>query len=43
MNRSGRLTLIKTTLMVMTTYVSICIGLPPWMHKALEKIMKVFL
>jgi hypothetical protein len=43
MNRSRRLALIKTILMVMTTYVSIYIGLPPWMHKALEKIMKAFL
>jgi hypothetical protein len=43
MNRSRRLALIKTTLMVMTTYVSIYIGLPPWMHKALEKIMKAFI
>jgi hypothetical protein len=43
MNQSGRLALIKTMLMVMTTYVTICIRLPPRMHKAMEKIMKAFL
>jgi hypothetical protein len=42
MNHNGRLALIKITLMAMTTYVSICIGLPPWMHKVLEKITKAF-
>jgi hypothetical protein len=43
MNRSGRLGLIKSTLMVMSIYISISIGLPPWLHKAMEKVMKVFL
>jgi hypothetical protein len=26
----------------MTIYTSICIGLPPWMHKALDKVTKAF-
>jgi hypothetical protein len=43
MHRSGRLALIKSTLAAMSVYISISIGLPGWMHKALEKIMKGFL
>jgi hypothetical protein len=43
MNKSGRLALQKCTLSAMTIYTSICICFPPWMHKALDKIMKVFL
>jgi hypothetical protein len=43
MHRSGHLALIKSTLMAMPVYMSISIGLPEWMHKALEKIMKGFL
>jgi hypothetical protein len=42
MHPSGRLALIKTTLLEMSVYLSICLGLP-WMHRALEKIMKSFL
>jgi hypothetical protein len=43
MNRSDRLVLTKTTLTIMVVYISICMDLPPWMHRALEKIMKAFL
>jgi hypothetical protein len=43
MIRSGRLALIKFTLSVVMTHLAICTGLPPWVHKALEMIMKVFL
>jgi hypothetical protein len=42
MNKSGRLAFIKSTLTAMTIYTSICIGLPPWMHKALDKVTKAF-
>jgi hypothetical protein len=43
MNCSGRLELIKSTLTAMVIYISICMGLPPWVIKALEKILKAFL
>jgi hypothetical protein len=43
MNHSGRLALIRSTLSAMTTHLAISIGLPPWVLKALEKIMKAFL
>jgi hypothetical protein len=43
MHRSGRLTLIKTTLSVVLVYASINLGLPQWLHKAMQKVMKVFL
>jgi hypothetical protein len=43
MHHSSRLALIKSTLAAMLVYVSISIGLPGWMHKALEMIMKGFL
>jgi hypothetical protein len=41
--RSGRLTLIKMTLSTIPIYTSISLGLPPCMHKALNKIMTAFL
>jgi hypothetical protein len=43
MHRSGDLTLIKTTLSAILVYTSIGIRLPPWLIKALQKIMKAFL
>jgi hypothetical protein len=43
MNHSGRLALIKSTLTAMVVYISIFMGLPPWMHMALKKVMKAFL
>jgi hypothetical protein len=43
MNRNGRLELIKSTLSSMAVYISICMGLPPWVIKALEKIFKALL
>jgi hypothetical protein len=43
MNRSGRLALIKSTLSTVPIYISISIGLPAWVYKAFEKIMKGFL
>jgi hypothetical protein len=43
MQRSGQLTLIKTTLTAITVYLAISLGLPPWMIKALTKIMRAFL
>jgi hypothetical protein len=35
--------LIKMTLSTILIYTSINIGLPPWMHKVLNKIMTTFL
>jgi hypothetical protein len=43
LHRRGRPVLIKTTLFAILVYTSISIGLPPWMHKALQKIMTAFL
>jgi hypothetical protein len=43
MHRAGRLVLIKTTLLAVPIYTSICMGLPAWMHKGLIKIAKTFL
>jgi hypothetical protein len=43
MNYSGRLALIKSTLLAVTTHLAISLGLLPWVHKVLEKIMKAFL
>jgi hypothetical protein len=43
MHRSGWLTLIKTPLTAIPVYTSINIGLPPWVIKALTKIMRAFL
>jgi hypothetical protein len=36
---SGRLKLIKSTLTAMGVYISICLGLPPWVVRALKKIL----
>jgi hypothetical protein len=43
MNHSGRLTFIKTTLVAVPIYTSISLGLPAWLIKNFEKIMRVFL
>jgi hypothetical protein len=43
MHRSGRLALIKSTLVAMPVYVAISVTLPSWLIKALEKIMNRFL
>lgn len=43
MNKSGRLALIKSTLTAISVHIVICIRLPAWVIKALEKIMKAFL
>jgi hypothetical protein len=43
MNRAGHLTLIKSTLCVIPVYLSIAMEIPPWVHKAFEKIFKLFL
>jgi hypothetical protein len=43
MHRSGRLTLIKTTLSAIPVYTSISLCLPQWLRKALQKVMKHFL
>jgi hypothetical protein len=43
MHQSGRLILIKTASVAILVYISISIGLPPWVLKALVKIMKAFL
>jgi hypothetical protein len=43
LSHSGRLELIRSTLTAMSIYVAICIGLPPWVIRALEKILKTFL
>jgi hypothetical protein len=43
MHRSGRLTLIKTTMCVVPVYTIISIGLPGWLLKALQKIVRAFL
>jgi hypothetical protein len=43
LHRRGRLTLIKTTLSVIPIYTTTSIGLPPWFHKALKKLMTTFL
>jgi hypothetical protein len=40
---AGRLALIKSTLLAIPIYTSICLGLPAWVHKALIKIIMVFL
>jgi hypothetical protein len=38
MNQSGRLALLNTMLMVMTTYVTICIRLPPGCTRLWRKL-----
>jgi hypothetical protein len=43
MHRSGCLALIKSTLTSIPIYTLISIGMPTWMHNALQKIMRVFL
>lgn len=43
MNKSVRLALIKSTLTAISVHIAICIRLPGWVFKALEKIMKAFL
>jgi hypothetical protein len=43
MNKSGRLTLIKTTMTVMPIYIAISLELPNWLLKAMTKLMKEFL
>jgi hypothetical protein len=43
LQRSGRLTLIKTTPCVVPIYSSINISLPGWLIKAIQKILKAFL
>jgi hypothetical protein len=43
MHHSGHLALIKSALTTIPIYTSISIGLPTWMHNALQKIMMVFL
>jgi hypothetical protein len=43
MHRSGRLTLIKSTLSAMPVHTAICLELPAWVRKALIKIMRGFL
>jgi hypothetical protein len=43
MHHSGRLTLIKTTLSTMSIYTFVSLGLPQWLQKALQKVMKAFL
>jgi hypothetical protein len=43
MHRSGRLTLIKTTLAAIPVYMTISHALPMWVVKAFVKIFRVFL
>jgi hypothetical protein len=43
MHRSGRLTLIKSTLSAVLVHTTICLELPAWVCKALIKIMRGFL
>jgi hypothetical protein len=43
LQRSGRLTLIRTTLTGVTFYLAISLGIPKWVIKALTKIMQAFL
>jgi hypothetical protein len=42
-HQSGRLTLVRTTLSALPIYIAISIELPPWLFKALRKIMTTFL
>jgi hypothetical protein len=41
MHHSGCLALIKSTLTSIPIYTLISIGMPTWMHNALQKIMRV--
>jgi hypothetical protein len=43
LHRSGRVTLVKTTLAAMPVYTAISIEPPPWLRSAIERIMKGFL
>jgi hypothetical protein len=43
MHKSGRLTLIKSTLAAVLIHSALCLELPAWVRKALVKIMHVFL
>jgi hypothetical protein len=43
LNHSSRLELIRSTLTAMSVYIAMCIGLLPWVIRALEKILKAFL
>jgi hypothetical protein len=43
MHHSRRRALVKTTLLAMSIYMSITVGLPTWLLKACEKIMCAFL
>jgi hypothetical protein len=43
MRRSGQLILIRTTLFAVPMHTLICLGLPPWLHKALQWIITAFL
>jgi hypothetical protein len=43
MNYSGRLALIKITLIAMIVYTAIYIKLPGWLLRAVEKLSKAFL
>jgi hypothetical protein len=43
LHHTGRLTLIRTTLTAVPVYTSISLGLPPWLLKALRKLMTAFL
>jgi hypothetical protein len=42
LNHSSRLELIRSTLTAMSVYIAMCIGLLPWVIRALEKILKAF-
>jgi hypothetical protein len=42
-NRSSKLAWIKSTQTTMTIYTTIAVGLPPWVYKVLDKIIKAFL
>jgi hypothetical protein len=43
MHRSGRLTLIKSTLAAMPVYTSIAMRLSKWLTNSMQKIMRSFL
>jgi hypothetical protein len=43
LRRSGRLMLIKTTLSVVPIHTSISLDLPPWLLRAMRKLMTTFL
>jgi hypothetical protein len=43
MHRSGRLTLIKSTLSAVPVHMAISLELPAWVRKALIRIMRGFL